>query len=165
MPLDWRLPARIQEPLEVFEAAAPRQQIRHYQTVSTIDKAPFVIQVPTGVYWILKSLIIVYNAGSVYGQRSVNVTFFNANLIAQNVAFAASSIVNRNQQLIMTLLPRGGSSDTETTGTTATNGLTCMRSMPDWLGPNYQVIIRPWNTISGEAIQLDLEYVEVAQNG
>ena len=56
---DLEIPVRIRDPIETLPTASPRQQARHQQVITTTTRTSTQFIVPTGVYWILKSLIIV----------------------------------------------------------------------------------------------------------
>jgi hypothetical protein len=164
---DLEIPVRIRDPVEIVSPAAVRQQIRHLQTVSTTDKGPFNFIVPTGVYWIMNSLIIQYNANSTWGQRSVVPQLITNNVSpVQTFWFASSAIVNRGQGLVLVCLPGVGSSDTELTDILGyPNNLMSIRPLPAILSANQRLVIASLGSNSGEQILIDIDYVEVASNG
>jgi hypothetical protein len=163
------VPVKIQEPIEVTTQPGPRQNNRHLNVQSSNTAVNTVFVVPTGCYWVLKSLIIEYIANSSYGQRTISV-FVEQSVPNPTLKFIAcidGPIVNRSQVLTMTLLPGIGSSDTETHKDGPANILyiTSLRPVPAVLVENQQIVIIAWNTNVGEVMNIDLDYIEVGVNG
>lgn len=161
---DLMVPVKIREPLEVTTIPS-RQHVRHLQINSTADQEPFILTVPTGTSWILRTLMIQYNPSNKYGNRSIAVNFATPTNPAMQYFYAVSALVGRSQNLVMTMLPGVGSSDTLMNAQYLPYVMVCIRPMPTIMVANQTLNVIPFNTNLGEAITIDLDFVEVSDNG